>query len=499
MFHPSGDRQATRLAAPVDAGDPSAHAAPAAPRFLSEEDCRTVLARVQSLGLGAHTRVDLTSQWRGDLRWARNRMSVASDWRNATLALDGFQVETNGLDSESLTAAVRWTVQEKLFYPDDNDQFRPPDASWPPDVLTYPKSQIWSDRTYAQTPDEREVVAVQLIAGAEGAGMLSTGYLSVEARGTTLYTQDGRFLYAPQTLAQCSLTVRDPRGTGSGWAGASSYDWNRFDAAKLAEVALDKCLRSRNPVAIEPGRYTTILEPQATYDLMRQVVVNNFLERDDNERYHPGFCNGPFYENRLATYQLNGRKYTADYAVTKLGQRVFDERLTLGFDPVDPDLGVLPFELRFGEPHVPVTWVDHGVLTNLAYDREYALSRLHEAMGKPNPYAFRMQGSGTPVPIEEMIATTKRGLLVTRFWDVDVIDICSVLCRGLTRDGLWLIENGKISKAVKNLQFTESPMIAFNNIEQVGVPVPVFSPEYPAVVPPIKVRDFSFTALFDAV
>jgi predicted Zn-dependent protease len=98
-----------------------------------------------------------------------------------------------------------------------------------------------------------------------------------------------------------------------------------------------------------------------------------------------------------------------------------------------------------------------------------------------------------------MIQTTKRGLLVTRFSGVQQLDARSVLCAGYTRDGLWLIENGKISKAVKNFRFTESPLFVFNQVEQLGVPQRIFHPEAPIVVPPAKVRDFSFTSLADAV
>ena len=107
--------------------------------------------------------------------------------------------------------------------------------------------------------------------------------------------------------------------------------------------------------------------------------------------------------------------------------------------------------------------------------------------------------SGGNTPVEEMIRTTKRGLLVTRFSNISTLDPASLLATGLTRDGLWLIENGKITKPVKNFRFTESPLFVLNSIEQLGEPVPVFSPSFPAVVPPLKVRDFSFTSLVDAV
>jgi predicted Zn-dependent protease len=143
--------------------------------------------------------------------------------------------------------------------------------------------------------------------------------------------------------------------------------------------------------------------------------------------------------------------------------------------------------------------VEHGVLTTLAYGDFFAQINLLEPAGKPWSGAFRVEGSEPPVSVEEMIATTKRGLWVTRFWDIQSVNDSSALCTGLTRDGLWLIENGQVSHPVQNFRFTESPMFAFNNVEQIGTPVPVFNPACPAVMPAVKVRDFSFTSLVDAV
>jgi predicted Zn-dependent protease len=192
-----------------------------------------------------------------------------------------------------------------------------------------------------------------------------------------------------------------------------------------------------------------------------------------------------------------------------------DERITISADPNDHELGFPPFSL---EPHRfidlftvpvyhPVTWIDKGVLTHLAYDRTYAIS-IGRSTGLPNSGAFRIDVTGPTTPVEEMIATTKRGVLVTRFDEsLQPLDFASQLFRGYTRDGLWLIENGKISKPIKNLVFTESPLFVLNNIEQLGVPQRVyhggskhpFSVPQPRFVPPLKVRDFSFTALTDAV
>jgi predicted Zn-dependent protease len=316
------------------------------------------------------------------------------------------------------------------------------------------------------------------------------------------------------------LTVRDPAGTGSGWAGASSYDWGRIDVAKLAATALEKCLTSRNPVRIEPGRYTLIMEPQATFDFLCPLF-----------RYHIGGLYAPpayfsLLENHLGpdlpfgdprTTQVDVSRHERPETVysTKLGQRVLDPRVTLSCDPADPDLGDIPFwsistgaELYVREP---VRWITNGVLTALGYDPGMQVWEMREKLGVLGtvnglPYlgSFRMEGGTTP--IEEMIATTERGLFVTRFWGVHVVDKPNAIWTGTTRDGLWLIEHGKITHPVKNLRWTESPLFALNQLEQIGVAVPVFTPSVlfgewrpPAVTPPIKVRDFSFTALEDAI
>lgn len=459
------------------------------PRFLSREACRAVLEQVQTFGL-VDQRIDLTSSWRGDVRWARNRVATASDWRDNQLTLGRFgTVVLNQLNATSLQAAVRWFAEVEEREPQHVD------VVWAPVTQAYPQTHIWSEATYQQASEVRSALVAQFTAAAERAGMLSAGYLAVEARGTSFRTNNGLFLYAPQTIAQCSLTVRDPGGTGSGWAGVSSYDWGRIDAEKLAGVALEKCLTSRNPVKLEPGRYTAILEPQATYELLRQVMDDNpYMSRNENEGSNAIL---PFKKPGVA-YKYHDRGDMIGVGRTRVGDRVFDSRLSIRSDPLDPDLGTLPFTFK-GDPYVPVSWVERGVLAELAYDQDYALRLLHAPMGKPWSGAFRMEGSEPPVSLEEMIATTKRGLLITRFWDVRVLDLSSVLCTGLTRDGLWLVENGKISKPVQNFRFTESPMFAFNNVEQIGTPVPVFNPGVPAVVPAVKVRDFSFTSLVDAV
>jgi predicted Zn-dependent protease len=469
---------------------PSLSAPPDA-RFLSETECRALLARVAKFARGGGTtRLNVQSQWTGNTRWARNQISTSGDVRNTTLSVgrevhgaSGLGVSINVLDDRSLQVAVgRSEFLMQFNHEQQESELREP--------YTAPRlaPQLWFDATYQQTSAERAALVQQLVRPTLAAGMLAAGYIEVSASGMAQLSVNtdkaihlSPDLYYPITMAQCSITVRDPQGTGSGWAGVSWNDWTRVDAAHLCAVALDKCLRSRNPVRLEPGRYTTILEPQAVFDLTKELFAFGTLRRVWAETIGDAPPVSPYATTR-------GR--------ARFGERIIDERLTVTTDPMDPDLGFPPLAYK------PVSWIQDGVLKELSYDREYAVKRLGvDTGGYPTGGAYKITARGASTSIEEMVATTTRGVLVTRFWDVGLIEFRSMLMSGYTRDGLWLIEQGKISKPIWNFRFTESPLFVLNNVEQIGTPQRVFHPvpESPAVVPALKVRDFSFTSLSDAV
>jgi predicted Zn-dependent protease len=287
--------------------------------------------------------------------------------------------------------------------------------------------------------------------------------------------------------------VRHPKGTGSGWAGHASFDLHRVDLTKIASAAFDKCLKSIDPVRLEPGRYQTILEPQAVEPFVDVLI--GAMRRRESERGG----SGPF---------MLGYDQAVNRIRTKLGLQILDRRLSLFHNPGDPISGT------HREDGVnEVCWVKDGILTSMWEDYDYALDELDS----PNPPRFRtsfvMSGTETAT-IDEMISTMKRGLLVTRVSGFEELDHGSMLYTGCTRDGLWLVENGKITKAVRNFRFTESPLFILNNVETVGATVPTFIryPNYGGfaistfqnavdahVVPALKVNDFSFTSTIDAI
>src|SRR5688572_844276 len=182
--------------------------------------------------------------------------------------------------------------------------------------------------------------------------------------------------------------------------------------------------------------------------------------------------------------------------------KVVDERVTIISDPMDPDAP----GPSFGPDGLPLTrqvWIENGVLKTLAYDRFWA----KEKGATPNASGFGIGGfkmSGGDASLEDLIASTEQGILCTRFWYIRGVDQRTILNTGLTRDGTFLIEKGKITRPVKNLRWNESPIFMLNNIITLGRAVRVSatedsSPGSAVIVPPIKAKDFNFTSLSDAV
>lgn len=467
-------------------------------RLISEAEgkqvIREVLANCSDEG---SVHISLVSYWRAELGWARNRASLTSDRRDIALRIrrairwgSPATVVTNQLDSQSIAGATRY-VEE---YAMSQATRRPEDMMLETIQWPSPSGPVWSDTTFNRTAEANSATVIRLTERAEREGLFSAGYLESHAAAATQYERDkfGREEETFQrfTQAQCLVSVRHPKGTGAGWAGHSSYDFARIDESRLAETALDKCIASLDAVRVEPGRYSAILEPQASFELLA-ILVRSLM------RAAPERGDGAFF---LDLDRAVGRWRS------KLGMKVVDSRVTISHDPEDPEIATV------ASPTVEaITLVKNGVLTNLFNSKDHALGELTEVSVAAPRSAFRMNG-GT-ISIDEMISSTQRGLLVSRFSPLSVLNGQSLLSTGVTRDGLWLIENGKITKPVRNFRITESPLFVLNNIDQIGPAVPVWNPvtsplslmDHPegalasSVVPTLKVNDFSFTSTVDAV
>ena len=461
----------------IDSGAPRSLFAAAPARFLSREQSEAIARQVLAFATADETRVSISSGMTGNTRFAVNQISTAGDsYDNVVVVSSSFgkrsaNAVTNKLDAASLKAVVERAEALARLAPED------PEAMPALGPQQYAATPGWSDATASMSPEARAAAVVAVTEQAKAAGLVSTGYLEINAGAFAVANNKGMFAYRRQTGSAMTTTVRTPDGTGSGWAGASDNDWTKIAPAALGRRAVAKAQRSMNPVAIEPGRYTVVLEPTAVGNLV-QLVMGSLGARGADE----------------------GRRFfSRPGGGTKLGMKVVDERVTLYSDPADPLAPGTPFTGE-GMPTKRNVWIEKGIVKTLNYDRYWAQQKGVE----PTAAGGGLVMLGGESSLEELIASTERGVLVTRLWYIRPVDPRTILYTGLTRDGTFLIENGKVTRPVKNMRWNESPIFMLNNIEGMGRPERVSSsedgsPGNPVVVPPIKARDFNFTSLSDAV
>jgi len=331
-------------------------------------------------------------------------------------------------------------------------------------------------------PLERAQMVKQSLDICQKMGVIGSGYIPKTYQTTCTANSKGLFAYYQYAEAGFILTCRTKDGGGSGWAGLTGVkDISMIDATKLSEVAADKALKSQNPRAIEPGRYTTILEPRANARFLSLMT---------------GLFNARTAEGAVGNY-FSGK----ERGTTKVGEKLFSESFTLKSDIGNAVLRQTPIGVD-GMAARPVTWIDKGVLMNLSYDRAWAKRQKKDATPVGTNQSLVMEGSDQT--IEQMIKSTKRGLLVTFFWYIRPVDQPTLLNTGMTRDGLFLIENGEISGPVQNFRWNMSPLVGYNNITAIGKPVPIHTGEAydgpgTALVPPVRIEDFFMTSVSPAV
>lgn len=442
--------------------------------------------------------VTIQSWWSGSQRWARNQASLTGDQRDVRIAIQSelngvwASCATNQFDTKSLQSACKFVKSELM-------DKKPGSSSY--DMISQPLrwdtngSVVWSDKTFNRTYIENGKAVAFLTSNSKERGLLAAGYIETAAARALKYRRDNWNRESrwdgEVTQAQCSVTVRHPLGTGSGWAGKTSFEINRLDLTEISQLAFDKCIKSIDPVRIEPGRYQAILEPDAGAVLFGILVHS--LQRVMPEK------------DKMGPYYL-GTDGSIPRHLSKLGLSIVDKRITISHDPSDPLAGTHP------QPGIgPVTLIENGVLTSMYMPlREWRNGHAdhYAPLGRTS---FKVEG--TDISQDQMIETVKRGILVSRLSQPEAVDSNSMLYTGVTRDGLWLIEDGRITKAIRNFRWTESPLFALNNVEEIGQSVAVFKPASirvalmmsfadslnNIVVPSLKVNDFSFTSTIDAV
>jgi predicted Zn-dependent protease len=444
------------------------------PVVLSRAECEDIVQRALKLSKADACRVNVGSSYQTNLRFADNQMSTSGISDDANITISSVfgkkraSVSTNDVSPAGLARAVAQSEALARLAPDDPELL--PELG-PQEYVTIP---AWFDATATLSADDRAKAALTALEPARKAGDLTVaGYIDCSANAGAMGNSAGLFAYHRSTGANYTLTVRTNDGTGSGWIGADENDWRKIDFAGIATRAIAKARASRNPSAIEPGRYTVIFEPQAVSDLIGSVR---------------GAMNARAADEGRSPFSKPGG--------TKLGERILDARVTLLTDPADPQILGAPFDGE-GLPQSRQVWVENGVLKQLAYTRYWAQRTGKTATGGGGFGGGGLKMIGGDSTIDAMIANTERAVLVTRLWYLRAVDQRTLVYTGLTRDGTFLVENGKIARSIKNFRFNDSPLFFLNNLEAIGPAVRVA--DGGSVVPALKARDFSFTSLSDAV
>ena len=372
---------------------------------------------------------------------------------------------TNRLDEDSLRA----TIEASLCLA--HSQPRDPKLLPMPGKQRYRKVNRFIRATAAVTPEER-ARAVRLACDlAAKKGQLAAGMFSGGMSQTAVGNSRGLFATYGETHSQFSITMQeDPAAS---WAKADSADVRDIHPQKLAERASQKAHLAVNTRELEPGRYTVILEPAAVLDLV-------------------GFL---FYDF-AATAVQDKRSCLND----RMGKPLFGKNISITDDVFNPLQKGAPFDGE-GIPRQKVLLVDRGVPRNLVYSRASAKASRHKSTGHgfalPNEYGeapMNLVFSGGDSSVEKMVASTDRGLLVTRLWYIREVDPYEKVMTGMTRDGLFLVENGRVTGAVKNFRFNQSLIEMLKNVELMSPAVRATGEEsFEMVVPAMKVRDFHFS------
>ncbi|GAB2527988.1 TldD/PmbA family protein [Rufibacter soli] len=436
--------------------------------ILSKDQAQALLKKALSYSKADECEVNLSGYKGGNIRYARSTVSTSGEEENMSLAVESRFGKRSGVatinefDDASLEKVVRRAEEVARIAP-ESPEYVP--MLGPQNYLP---SNAWFKSTADIDPEYRAEAARKSMALADSKKLTSAGFWEDRSGFNAKMNSKGLFAYNQSSDVDFSVTMRTEDGTGSGYVTRDVSDVSKLDTAAASEIAAQKALGSKGAKAIEPGKYTVILEPTAAVDLLE----NMFRSMD-------------------ARSAEEGRSFLSKTGgLTKLGEKMFDSRVTITSDPTNPEIPSSTWA-GDGRPHEKVTWIDKGVIKNIPYSRFWAEKK--GVKGLPSPGGFIMAGGNQS--LEDLIKGTQKGILVTRLWYIRAVDPQTLLYTGLTRDGTFYIENGKIKHPVKNFRFNESPVIMLNNLEALGKPQRIGG----NLVPPMKIRDFTFTSLSDAV
>lgn len=443
--------------------------------ILTKEQAKALLTKALSYSKADECEINLSGSDSGNIRYARNSVSTSGGISvNSLVVSSAFGKKSgvatiNEFDDASLEKVVRRSEELAKLAP-ENPEF----MSFLGPQQYGPDSPTYSESTAAMTPKERADAVQASLTQAKENKLTAAGFLSNSIGFSAMMNSKGLFAYNKSTDVAFNITVRTEDGKGSGYATKGYNDFKKLNTKTDTAIAAKKALASVTAKAIEPGKYTVILEPTA----VAVMLENLFFDMDARQAD----------EGRSSMSKPGGK--------TKVGEQLLDERVNIYSDPWNAELPT-PVWTGDGRPQQKINWIEKGVVKNLYSSRYWAQKTGIKPI--PSPDGAIMEG-GTK-SLEELIKGTEKGILVTRLWYIRSVDPQTLLLTGLTRDGTFYIENGEIKFPIKNFRFNESPIIMLNNLDEMGKSERTVSAESNTnyLLPALKIRDFTFTSLSDAV
>lgn len=437
--------------------------------MLNEQEAKKLLDKILSYSKADEVSVLLNGGRTGNIRYARNTVSTNGETDNLSFSVTSVFGKKSGtatgneFDDAALERTVRRSEEVARLAP-ENPEFMP----------ALPPQQYAAGINYAESsanidPVFRVDAALASIQACIASKTTAAGYLQDNAGFVAIANNRGLFGYNRATGGEFTVTARTADERGSGYGVSYFTDAKKLNTKSATEVAIQKAIASKDAKELKPEKMTVVLEPQAAYDLI-SLLINAMDARGADEGRN-------FFGKRGGG--------------NRIGSQLFHEKVTILSDPLHTENPSSPFAMD-GRPQGKVTWIDKGVLKTLPYSRYWAKQK-EVADAVPPPNGFIMQGSDQS--LDDLIKGTDKGVLVTRFYYIRLVDPQTLVYTGLTRDGTFLIEGGKVKHAIKNFRFNESPAAMLANMEAVGKPVRIGN----SLVPPMRIKDFNFTSLSDAV
>ena len=454
--------------------------------MLDKQRAVDIFDRVKKFATASELEVIFSSTDYSLTRFANNtihqNVAELNEVASIRVAFDGktARATTNRFDDDSLKRAVQTAEGIAKVQEPDHDRLPMAKADESQDGKDPSR---WFDATAAITPADRAEVVGKIVGVAKKSGLVTAGIYSSSQSAEAVVNSNGLSVFHRQTSAEVSITML--AGDSSGWQKANAPDVGKLEPVRLAEIAAEKARASRGPQELAPGKYTVILEPAAVLDLL-------------------GFMFWDFSGQAI----LDQRSFLNN----RVGTRLFGENITIIDDVDHPLQSNAPFDGE-GVRRRRVSLVENGMIRNLVYARNTA-ERMRRSPIAGKVGEIRVTGHGFPLPnemgeaptnivfitpggeqsVEQMIAGADHAILITRLWYIREVDPYEKILTGMTRDGTFAVEAGKIKHGVRNFRFNQSLIEMLTHVEAMGPAVRASGEEaFDMVVPAMKVGGFNFT------